>query len=125
MSSELRYPFVAVDAPLTQSDEISAALFEMGATGVEERDASTLVRGAAAGRVTLVGSFETREEADAAIAALAAIAPDGAPRLEEVVGDAWRDAWKEHFAPFALTPCITVVPPWCARPEAAGMVLEL
>jgi ribosomal protein L11 methyltransferase len=45
------------------------------------------------------------------------------------VGDAWRDAWKEHFAPFALTARITVVPPWCTRPEPSegtkGMVLEL
>jgi ribosomal protein L11 methyltransferase len=128
MSSEARYPFVAVDALAENADEIAAALFDLGATGVEERDASTLARGAAPGRVTLVGSFETHESADLAIAALAGAVPDGAPRLEEVVGDAWRDAWKEHFAPFALTPRITVVPPWC-RPspnELGGvMVLEL
>jgi ribosomal protein L11 methyltransferase len=43
-----------------------------------------------------------------------------------VVGDAWRDAWKEHFAPFALTPHVTVVPPWASHPEAPGvMLLEL
>jgi ribosomal protein L11 methyltransferase len=117
-----------VDAPPDQSDEIAAALFELGATGVEERDGSTLVRGAAAEKVTLVGSFETREEADAAILALAEAVPEGAPRLEEVVGDAWRDAWKEHFAPFALTPHLTVVPPWSAAtaviPDGA-MRLEL
>jgi ribosomal protein L11 methyltransferase len=116
-SAEVRYPFVAVDAPPTASDEVAAALFELGATGVEERDASTLVRSAAAGKVTLVGSFATRDEAEAAILALAEAVPDGSPRLEEVVGDAWRDAWKAHFAPFALTPHITVVPPWAPRPD--------
>jgi ribosomal protein L11 methyltransferase len=126
-SDEPRYPFVAVDASPDESDEVAAALFELGATGVEERDGSTLVRGAGPGRVTLVGSFETREAADAAIAELACVVPGGSPRLEEVVGDAWRDAWKEHFAPFALTPHITVVPPWSPRPEVApGMtILEL
>jgi ribosomal protein L11 methyltransferase len=128
MSSDARYPFVAVDALPDQADEVAAALFELGATGVEERDASTLVRSAAAGKVTLVGSFDTREEAEAAVEALAEAVPDGAPRLEEVVGDAWRDAWKAHFAPFALTPHITVVPPWAtttADLPPGSMRLEL
>jgi ribosomal protein L11 methyltransferase len=126
-SAEPRYPFVAVDAPPDAADEISAMLFELGATGVEERDAGTLARGAAAGKVTLVGSFEDHAEALAAVAALAEAVPEGAARLEEVVGDAWRDAWKEHFAPFALTPHVTVVPPWAPRPEAppGGHILEL
>jgi len=126
-SQEPRYPFVAVDASPETSDEVAAALFELGATGVEERDASTLVRGSGPGLVTVVGSFDTRAEADAAIEALAKAVPDGRARLEEVVGDAWRDAWKEHFAPFALTPHITLVPPWCARPEVppGTMILEL
>jgi ribosomal protein L11 methyltransferase len=124
---EARYPFVAVDVAADAAEELGAALFELGATGVEERDDLTLVRGVGAGKVTLVGSFETREDADEAIAALAELVPDGQARLEEVVGDAWRDAWKEHFAPFALTPRITVVPPWSAKPEVtAGMqLLEL
>jgi ribosomal protein L11 methyltransferase len=129
IAAEPRYPFVAVDASPDQADEIGAALFELGATGVEERDAGTLVRGAAAGKVTLVGSFDSREEADAAVAALVEAVPDGAPRVEEVVGDAWRDAWKEHFAPFALTPHVTVVPPWVEDPPplapgAMRLVLE-
>ncbi|APR85947.1 Ribosomal protein L11 methyltransferase [Minicystis rosea] len=125
--AEPRYPFVAVDVDPEQADEVGAALFELGAMGVEERDDKTLVRAAASGRVTLVGSFESREAADAAIAALAEVVPDGVPRLEEVVGDAWRDAWKEHFEPFALTSRITVAPPWAAKPAVAPstMVLEL
>lgn len=116
--SEARYPFVAVDVPADQADELSAALFDLGASGVEERDDQTLARGAGAGKVTLVASFADRAEADAAIDALREMDPSFAPRLEEVVGDAWRDAWKEHFAPFALTPRITVAPPWAEAPPA-------
>lgn len=125
--SEPRYPFVAVDSDPEQAEEVGAALFELGAMGVEERDDKTLVRTAAAGKVTLVGSFADRAEADAAIAALNEAIPDGNARLEEVVGDAWRDAWKEHFEPFALTPRVTVVPPWSAKPAVAEgvMLLEL
>lgn len=111
---EPRYPFVAVDAPSEEADELSAALFELGAMGVEERDDQTLIKGAGAGRVTLVGSFETREAADRAIEELLSTQPACGARLEEVVGDAWRDAWKEHFAPFLLTSRIRVVPPWAA-----------
>lgn len=112
---ETRYPFVAVDVSGDEADEIAAALFELGASGVEERDDQTLVRGAGGGRVTLIGSFATREAADSAIAELTAMNAEFRARLEEVVGDAWRDAWKEHFAPFLLTRHIRVVPPWAAH----------
>jgi ribosomal protein L11 methyltransferase len=107
-----RYPFVAVDVDAAQADEIGAAMFELGATGVEQRDDDTLVRGPGGGRVTVVASFEDRAAADEAIEALRATGAGLEPRLEEIVGDAWRDAWKEHFAPFALTSRITVAPPW-------------
>jgi ribosomal protein L11 methyltransferase len=126
--TEPRYPFVAVDVSTEISDEVGVELFELGALGVEERDEATLSRGPGSGRVTVVGSFEDREAADAAIEALQEAHPDGNARLEEVVGDAWRDAWKEHFSPFALTPRVTVAPPWAAAepatPGAHVLVLE-
>ncbi|MFO0759886.1 MAG: 50S ribosomal protein L11 methyltransferase [Byssovorax sp.] len=122
-----RYPFVAVDVPAIKADAVAAALFELGATGVEERDDQTLIKGKAPGVVTVVGSFDSHEEAEAAIEELTEALPEGNARLEEVVGDAWRDAWKEHFAPFALTPAITIAPPWLPKPEVAPgvRVLEL
>lgn len=123
--TEARYPFVAVDTPAARSEETGSLLFELGASGVEERDEQTLVRGAGGGLVTLVGSFDSHEEAGEALSALAARGLSA--RLEEIVGDAWRDAWKEHFAPFALTPRITVTPPWIAYEKKRDdeMVLEL
>src|SRR5262249_42294191 len=125
---DTRYPFVAIDVAAERADELSAALFELGATGVEERDEITLARGPGAGLVTRVGSFGDRTAADRAVAELVELDPGLTPRIEEVVGDAWRDAWKEHFAPFALTPRITVVPPWteyvAARPGERVLHLE-
>jgi len=106
------YPFVAIDVACESADELSALLFDLGAMGVEQRDDQTLIKSAARGKVTLVGSFASREDADAAIAALVEHDTNMSPRIEEIVGDAWRDAWKEHFEPFALTPSITIVPPW-------------
>lgn len=116
MTEAPRYPYVAVDVPESEAEEAGALLFELGAGGVEQRDATTLARGAS-GRVTLVASFETHEEASAAASELP---PAWSPRLEEVVGDAWRDAWKQHFEPFRICTGVVVCPPWREVTPAAG-----
>jgi ribosomal protein L11 methyltransferase len=121
--TEPRYPYVCVDVPSSDVDEAGALLFELGAQGVEERDATTLVRGVA-GKVTLVGSFEQYADARAAVAELP---PAWSPRVEEVVGDGWRDEWKKHFEPFRICAQIIVCPPWRAHEAARGehvIVLE-
>jgi ribosomal protein L11 methyltransferase len=123
-TTEPRYPFVHVDVGPDEVDETSALLFELGAEGVEERDDTTLAKSAAgAGKVTLVAAFATRGEADEAIAQLEAALN---PRYEEVVGDAWRDAWKEHYKPYAIAEGLVVRPPWEPYEAKPGeRVLEL
>lgn len=106
--SEPRYPFVAIDVAPDDAELASYELFELGALGVEERDDGTLAKGKS-GMLTLVASFASHEDAESAIAALG---PTRAARLEEVVGDGWRDAWKEHFHPFEICPGVVVQPPW-------------
>jgi ribosomal protein L11 methyltransferase len=119
---EPRYPYVAVDVATDDADEAGALLFELGAQGIEQRDATTLVR-SAAGKVTLVASFE--DEAVAA-SAIAELPPAWSPRLEQVVGDTWRDEWKKHFEPFTVCRGIVVRPPWRSYTPAPGeRVIEL
>ncbi len=155
--SEPVYPFVAIDVPASLAAVAAEQLFELGAQGVEQRDATTLIRGAqstgqvidpgadigapvakwldenpaAEGEdetVTLVAAFSSREEA---LEAIEAFGEELHPRLEVVVGDAWRDAWKEHFEPFRLSPHVVIAPPWKAADAAlvdavpATRVLEL
>jgi ribosomal protein L11 methyltransferase len=127
MATDPRYPYVAVDVARADADDAGSLLFELGARGVEERDATTLVRGAhrAGGDgVTLVASFDTREQARTCLEEL----PQAwSPRLEEIVGDEWRDEWKKHFEPFRLCAGIVVSPPWRAYEASAGesvLVLE-
>ncbi len=123
---EPRYPFVHVDVGPDDVDETSALLFELGAEGVEERDETTLVKNTASGKVTLVAAFSNREDAEAAIVELDATLPSSVPRYEEVVGDAWRDAWKEHYKPYAIAEGLVVRPPWEPYEAKAGeKVLEL
>ncbi len=152
-----RYPFVAIDVPVELAEAAATQLFELGAEGVEQRDAFTMVRGAQSPAppsdfgadvgapidegwggsdrepspgeiVTLVAAFATREVAEEAMSAFDA---ELNPRLEEVVGDAWRDAWKEHFAPFRVSPRVVIKPPWREVPDAliaevpGTIVLEL
>jgi ribosomal protein L11 methyltransferase len=120
-TTEPRYPFVHLDVAEADVDETSGLLFELGAQGVEERDASTLAKNVEPGTVTLVASFESREDAEEAMRHL----PSGA-RYEEVVGDAWRDAWKAFWKPFAVADGVVVRPPWEPYEAKPGeRVLEL
>jgi ribosomal protein L11 methyltransferase len=117
-----RYPYVTVEVPEDEADEASGRLFELGAQGIEQRDGSTLVR-SGVDRVLLVASFKDHESA---LAAVEELREDWSPRVQEVVGDAWRDEWKKHFEPFAVCPGVVVRPPWRAYEPAPGEhVIEL
>jgi ribosomal protein L11 methyltransferase len=106
--AHVAYDYVSIDVAEDDVDDAAAELFDLGASGVEQRDATTLARGVP-GKVTLIGSFADENEARAAAAALS---PDWSPRVERVVGDAWRDAWKKYFEPFCIAGDIVVSPPW-------------
>ncbi len=119
-----RFPFILVDVALEDAELLSSDLFDLGASGVEERDETTLAKNQAEGKVTLVASFATEELAREAMESLD---PGLSPRLELVVGDAWRDAWKEHFRPFEVADGLVVRPPWEpyeARPGERVLELE-
>jgi ribosomal protein L11 methyltransferase len=124
-AEEPRYPYVHVVTDPDTAEILSSTLFELGATGVEERDDSTYLKGPGGGRVMLVASFDTRAEAEDAIASLREDDPALDATVHEVVGDAWRDAWKAHYEPFALTKRIWIRPPWKEAPPEAGLVLHL
>lgn len=107
-----RFPYLQLDTAPERAEDLAYLLFELGASGVETRDDSTTPRGPGGGVVRLVASFDVHDEAESAAAALRSSEPDVACEVGEIVGDAWRDAYKQFFAPFALTATIVVVPPW-------------
>ncbi len=127
-AGEPRYPYVVVRVAEGDAEEASVTLFDLGALGVEQRDRATHGAAVAEGEALLVGSFADHEAARAAVAELPG---DWSARVEEVVGDAWRDEWKKHFEPFVLCrragTSIVVRPPWRsydAGPEDRVIVLE-
>lgn len=107
MTDEIpRYPTLHVDVPPDDVDEASALLFELGATGVEERDRSTLEK-SPGDAVLLVAHFASDDEARIAGAAIA-----WPSRLVHVIGDEWKHRWREFFKPSRLGEHIVVRPPW-------------
>lgn len=108
MSEEPRYPYLHVDVADEQIEEVSYLLWELGALGVEERDATTLNRADRTIGTTLVASFA--DEASATRAG-ADLSPHTA-RLEFVVGDGWRDAYKAYFKVTRLGERLVIRPSW-------------
>ena len=109
-----RWWLVALDVAPDDVDVTSGKMFELGAQGLEERDGSA--------SVTLVASFDDEETARAAKDSLGPSA-----RIEVLEGDAWRDAWKEHFRPFRLCQGLWIRPPWEEHTPKRGervLVLE-
>lgn len=110
--SEPRYPCVHVAVPVTESDVVSSVLWDAGATGLEERDATTMDAAAGDG-VTLVAHFD--EEADALDAVgLVTARFDGrfVPTVEHIVGDDWRERWKAFFHTTRVGERLVVRPSW-------------
>lgn len=113
MSEEVRYPYLHVSVPADDAELRTYELFELGATGVEQRDEDTLSKGAA-DAVTLIASFEDEDAARAAQAEL-----EGVPsEIVFVLGDAWRDEWKRFFKPARIGERFVVRPSW--EPFEAG-----
>lgn len=118
--TESRFAQVHVECTVDDADTINGRLMLLGAEGIEQRDASTLVKGGPKG-VTLVASFSDESLARDALAEFGADA-----RLEWVVGDDWADAWKAHWKPMRLGERILVVPSWMEpEPQPGDVVLRL
>jgi ribosomal protein L11 methyltransferase len=118
--TESRFAQVYVECTPDDADGVSGRLMLLGADGIEQRDASTLVKGGPKG-VTLIASFTDESLAHEALEDLGADA-----RLEWIVGDDWADAWKAHWKPTRLGERVLVVPSWLEpEPKPGDVVLRL
>ncbi|MFT5358083.1 MAG: ribosomal protein L11 methyltransferase [Polyangiales bacterium] len=120
-----RYPYVHVHVAPEYVETISDRLWILGASGIEERDATTLEKSARE-TTLLIASFDHEENAEAAIGELSALPEVGdAVSLEFVVGDEWRDGWREYFKPTLVSPRILVRPSWeeASPPEGACVLV--
>ncbi len=95
--------------PSESAEDVAAELWELGAEGVETRDAGTMSGPDAEGLVTLVAYVSEEARAEALAQELG---PRFAARVEIVVGDAWRDQWKAFFKPLRVGARLVVRPSW-------------
>jgi ribosomal protein L11 methyltransferase len=110
-----------VNVRARDSDDVSAELWDLGAEGIEERDATTL--GGPRSGVTLVAYFPDEREAKAVARRLG---KRFSAHVEYVVGDEWRDAWKERFKPTRVGPRLVIRPSWEAfRPLSDDVVVTI
>jgi ribosomal protein L11 methyltransferase len=118
-----RYPYLHVDAPASQSEDVAFSLWELGARGIEERDAGTLQGPDEAADVTLVASFDREEDA---LAAKEALDSRLACRIEWVIGEAWRHAWRAYFKPTRIGARLVIRPSWeDVKPWPGEVVLTI
>ena len=97
---------------------LAALLFELGATGIEERD------GPEPGSQRLLAGFPNRAAADAALARLdlelgsvvgpatGAVASAVATALVEVPADTWFDGWRSYARVHRAGKRLVIHPPW-------------
>lgn len=111
--AEPRYPFVHLEVPSAEAELATDRFWELGAQGVEERDESTMNGSSGPGRTLLVASFG--DEADAE-----RVAAEVSGQVEVIVGDEWRDAWKEYFQITPIGERLLLRPSWREVPEDAG-----
>ena len=116
---------ITVEVPAEEADDATALLFEEGAAGVEEREASLApmpgARQPAAGRVLLVAFF-----ADGAAAAGAAQALGVEGEVEEIPDRDWGEEWKKGLGPVSVGR-LFLRPSWIQAgppPGAAEVVLD-
>lgn len=92
---------LTLDVSRDLSEDLSAGLFELGASGVEVRDGDgTPMPGVpqpAPGRATVLAWFEERGDAEAARAAHGG-------DVAEVADADWGEAWKQGLEPFSIGP---------------------
>lgn len=119
-----RYPYVHVVVTPDDAELASLELWELGATGVEERDGTTLNVPDGGNGLTLVASFDDVEQAEAALSVVSERWP---ARLQFVEGDAWREAYKVYFKTTRVGERLVIRPPWesyTAQPNDVVLLLD-
>lgn len=117
-----RYPTVHFEVDPSEVDEASALLWELGASGVEERDATTIDKSKDTQySVLIVGHFDTEEQAQIVVEALPWEA-----EIVHIVGDEWRERWREYFQPIRIGERLLITPSWTeAERQDGDIVLTL
>ena len=120
MSDVLRHPFVTVRLRPEQLELAQLRLWELGATGLEERDETTLVREEASGQAVVVAAFP--DEA-AAQYALEEIREDYEAEIVYVPREDWATEWRRGFGAQRIGKRLLLRPSWEEAQSKPGDVV--
>jgi len=119
MTVPQRHAFVTVRARPEQVEIAQLRLWELGATGLEERDESTLVR-ESADRVLIMAAFP--DEA-AALYALGEVRHEFESDIVYVPHENWAVEWRRGFGPQRIGDRLLLRPSWEEAETRAGDVV--
>lgn len=120
MSSPERHPFVMVRVPREALELAQLRLWELGATGLEERDETTIVREPGDGDVFVYAAFDGEA---AARHALTELSQDYAAELVHVPHENWATEWRRGFGPQRIGSRLLLHPSWEQVDEKPGDVV--
>jgi ribosomal protein L11 methyltransferase len=123
MSEAPSHPFVTIRVQAEQLELAQLRLWELGATGLEERDQTTLVREPAPGQAVVIGAFPDEV---AARYAFNEIRQEYEAEIVYVPNADWATEWRRGFGAQRIGERILLHPSWEEVPsDAADVVLTI
>ena len=109
MSEPPRHPFVSIRVRPEQRELAQLRLWELGASGLEERDATTLVREPAPGQIVVIAAFSDEAGAQQA---LKEIRPEYEAEIIYVESEDWATEWRRGFGAQRIGRRLLLHPSW-------------
>lgn len=120
MSSPPRHPLVTLRLRPDQLELAELRLWELGATGLEERDDTTIVREPVPGQVVVMAAFP--DEASAR-RALSELRQELEAEMTFVPHEDWSIEWRRGFGPQRIGQRLLLQPSWERAPSQLGDVV--
>jgi ribosomal protein L11 methyltransferase len=124
MPDPLRHPFVTIRVRPEQLELTQLTLWELGATGLEERDEATLVRESAPGQVVVIAAFP--DEA-AAQHALKEMREEHEAEIIYLPHEDWATEWRRGFSAQRIGRRLLLHPSWeavQAKPDDVVLTID-
>ncbi|MGB3052782.1 MAG: 50S ribosomal protein L11 methyltransferase [Polyangiales bacterium] len=118
--SEARHPFVTVRVRSEQLELAQLRLWELGATGLEERDQTTLVRDAESGRAVVIAAFPDETSAQYALREMRS---EYEADILYVPQADWATEWRRGFGAQRIGKRLLLHPSWEPAQSKPGDVV--
>lgn len=118
-----QHPFVTVRLEAQEVELAELRLWDLGATGLEQRDQTTIVREPTPGEVVIIAAFADEASAEHAVEVLCS---DYRTELQHIPHQNWATEWRKGFGPQRIGKRILLHPSWQpVEGEPGDVVLEI